>query len=106
MKQTLLGIAIIPLAVLLLVNLKTGDYKKEITENKILAETISVRSKEMVPEDKFQTIKYILEKSDNISYFTNAKKGILPMEENTECVFNYIEEEGIDMKKPFYNMQV
>ncbi len=66
MKNTLLGVAIIPLAVMLLVNLNTGDRKNKIIENKLTVQDASVRTKTALPDDKYRTIAGIVRPKETL----------------------------------------
>ena len=66
MKHTLLSIAIIPVAILLLYNLKAGDHKAGINESKFPAKKISLSTVEKVVEDKYETIAGVVKKRDTL----------------------------------------
>ncbi|MEN8263420.1 MAG: M23 family metallopeptidase [Nitrospirota bacterium] len=66
MKQILLSIAIIPVALLLLYNLKAGGHKVESNENKFPAKKISLSTVEKVVEDKYETIAGVVKKRDTL----------------------------------------
>lgn len=66
MRQTLLSIAIIPVAVLLLFNFKAGDKKTESNENKFPAKKISLSTVEKIVEDQFMTLAGVVKKRDTL----------------------------------------
>jgi murein DD-endopeptidase MepM/ murein hydrolase activator NlpD len=66
MKHTLLGIAIIPLAVLLPVNLKTGEQDNKKIEYKLTVQDASVSAETVHPEDKYRTIAGVVRPKDTL----------------------------------------
>ncbi len=66
MKQTLLSIAIIPVAVLLLFNFKAGDHKTESNTKNFPAKKISLDTVEKEVEDQFVTLAGVVKKRDTL----------------------------------------